>query len=57
MATAGGGVTRCRRRGQLDPALDDPGTDLQAVLVERVVPLPHGADHIREASQFQGSGT
>ncbi|HEY5115579.1 MAG TPA: hypothetical protein VIJ00_08660, partial [Nakamurella sp.] len=36
-------------------ALDDPGTDLQAVLVERAVPLPHGGDHIRKASQFQGN--
>ena len=41
----------------LAAALDDPGTDLQAVLVERVVPLPHGGDHIRKAPQFQGNET
>jgi hypothetical protein len=38
------GLRGCRRRGGLTAALDDPGTDLQAVLVERVVPLPHGGD-------------
>ena len=52
-----------RRRNPMPPAagltaaLDDPGTDLQAVLVERVVPLPHGGGHIRKASQFQGNET
>ena len=51
-------------------ALDEPGTDLQAVLVERGVQLPHGVDrfanallgnrdgdHIRKGSHFQGNET